>query len=724
MTETMATPPASGDEAAMPKRRFLGRLRDRIVASDPAYSRLRLASRAILSMILTGCVLAGITLLHPLPIAAYGIGIILSFTGSMSVRDKTGRGQMVTRLYGGAACVAAVLIASFAAPVPAVADIVFLVVIFTAVLIRKFGQRGFAIGMMAFMAYFMGDYLHPAPAQIGWVALAAGIALVVTHAVSNLILVDDPERDFRRAVVTIDRRINLILRQLRRAGSAGAMTQDDRGELNDHLARLHDIMLMAEGFIPQGEGGGLAARGAASDLAVALFDLQLAVERLVAASLRALPPAPLTDAVLNGNERVITEAAAALSSAAEGNAEATQQVLIRVHRARQRLGLVLAKSPSPAFRVPEEGDSKGKESPERRTPEKAVRDKDDRGLIPSVLQLPIQVTLASAIAMSAGLLISSTRWYWAVITAFIVFNNTRSRADTAVKALQRSGGTLAGLVVGTIVATLMQGQTVASLVAMVVLFFVAFYFIPTSYGLMIFFITIAIALLYGLMGVFTPELLVLRLAETVIGALSGVFVAFFVFPKRATSGVTDALDAYLTALQDLVSAAREQAHAEERDRQTARDLLALSRALDRNFADLAAAARPLGGPWNVVTRFGEVREKLLLLTGCTHWGRALARGVSRGETFSEDELAQFDRLAAEIGRQIARARGTRGRFFLKTPPADSARMPKEPRRSLAVREDENPILALEVISALLQRAMTGSFRQRGRQGQQTAAPQT
>ncbi|MGN6550905.1 MAG: FUSC family protein, partial [Pararhizobium sp.] len=601
MSDTTASQPAGEEERPNRPRRAFARLRDRIVASDPAFSRLRLASRALISVIVTGCLLAAITLLHKLPIAAYGIGIIMSFTGSTAVRDKTAQAQLVTRLLAAMAATSAVLVASVLAPARAIADLAFLIVIFTAVYIRKFGQRGFAVGMLTFMAYFMGDYLHPQPQQMGWVALAAFLGLGVTHGVTTFLLVDDPERDFRRALTTIDRRINLILRELRRAASAGSLDKENRKELNAHIARLHDIVLMAEGFIPQGDDGGLAARGAASDLAVALFDLQLGIERLVAASLKALPPAPLVDAVLHGDMPTMRRAAAALDDQPESNALATQQVLLRLRAARRRLEEALGPSPALAFRTKAPAtDTKG---PDRMPPAPPEGTKKPP-LIPESLHLPIQVTLASAVAMTAGLFLSSTRWYWAVITAFIVFNNTRSRADAAVRALQRSAGTLGGLVAGTIVATLMRGDMAGSLILMLALFFVAIYYVQTSYGVMIFFLTIAIALLYGLMGVFTPELLVLRLEETLIGAACGVSVAFFVFPKRATTGVAEALEVYLSALHALVDAARTEAHAPERDRQTARDLLALSRALDRSFADLSTAARPLGGFWTVVTRFG------------------------------------------------------------------------------------------------------------------------
>ncbi|MFY0573913.1 hypothetical protein ACN28S_05675 [Cystobacter fuscus] len=48
------------------------------------------------------------------------------------------------------------------------------------------------------------------------------------------------------------------------------------------------------------------------------------------------------------------------------------------------------------------------------------------GLHPSTRQA-IQVTVASVIAMAVGYAVSAERWYWAVITAFVIFTRTRSR---------------------------------------------------------------------------------------------------------------------------------------------------------------------------------------------------------------------------------------------------------------------------------------------------------
>lgn len=674
------------------RRRIFGSVRDRIAAADPAFSRLRLASRALLSVFLSLGILIALARVVPLPIAAYGLALVISFLGSTMVRDQTALGQALTRLWLGISATASVFLASLLAPMPDVAHLVFLPVIFFAVYVRSFGPRWFAAGMIAFMSYFLGDYMRPHVGDIGWIALAIAIGLVVTQFVVRVVLRDDPERDFRRAVVTIDRRINLILRELADQICEHGARKLERKRFRDHLGALSSIVLMAEGFIPQGSDGALAGEGASADLAIALFDLQLVVERMARAAIGAPPPAELIEAVLHHDDRAVAREMAVLADRAKGE-DIPARLLVRVHRARLRLEKVLGAYPSPAF-------SKMSPSPVPSAPKSPLGRPPSLGLVPVPLQLPIQVTLACAIALGCGLVLSDVRWYWAVIAAFIVFNNTRSRADTALKALQRSVGTLAGLFVGTAAATLLHGHMIISTAAIPVLFFFAFYFVQTSYGVMIFLITIALALLYGVMGMFTPELLLLRFEETVIGALAGAVVAFFVFPARTSLGVEESLEKYLTGVGDLVAAARKRAHGE-----TTEDLMALSRLIERSYSDLALAARPLGGPWNAVTRFGEVRTKLLLLAGCAHWGRSLAQSLEPVPVLEASRLERIDVLASEVAGRVARAHAIKSRFFDRPRP-DPESPPAVARPPLAITENVEPAYALEVISALLARAIT------------------
>ena len=647
-------------------------LRERLGASDPAFSRLRMASRALLSLLIGGGVLALFAVaVHALPPAAFGLAVVISFTGSMAIRDKGFAAQVETRTWAWAGALASIFAASLLAPIALWADVAFLAVIFGAVYIRKFGQRWFAVGMIAFMAYFMGDYLRPAPGDIGWLALAGAVAFAATQLVSGWLLRDDPERDFRRALVTIEQRTEAILALM-------LAPKVDRSQMQEQLGLLREVVMMAEGFIPQGEEGSLAARGPASELAVALFDLQLVVERLARASYSAPPPPELVHAVIEG--RALSEAD---SDGVAGHLAA------RVGQAWRRLQAALGSMPSAAF-VPVKNDAPA------RAKAATAAGGEARPLIPLEWQLPIQVTLACAIAMAAGHLASPTRWYWAVITAFIVFNNTKSRGDTAVRALQRSLGTLAGLIGGTLLATLLHGQIVLSAIGIPVLFFFAFYYLQVSYAVMIFLITLALALLYGLMGSFSPELLVERLEETVIGSVAGAAVAFLVFPARTTTNVAGALERYFDALREVIAAAKGRALHEPEPLHP----LARSRLLDRAYTELAMAARPIGGRWGAVTRFGEVRERLLLLNGVAHWARVLGRALPANIALEDGQIARIAELSGEIGSRIDAAAAVRESFFERTGRHGDV----APRPPLPISEEADPVFAMEVIAGLLGRA--------------------
>lgn len=115
--------------------------------------------------------------------------------------------------------------------------------------------------------------------------------------------------------------------------------------------------------------------------------------------------------------------------------------------------------------------------------------------------------------MGFGLLLSRDRWFWAVLAAFLVFTNTNSRGDTAMKALSRSLGTVFGIAIGLVLATLISGEPVIAIPVAGICIFLAFYFLQVSYATMTFFISIVLCLVYGMTGVLTLDLLQLRIGR-------------------------------------------------------------------------------------------------------------------------------------------------------------------------------------------------------------------
>ena len=152
-------------------------------------------------------------------------------------------------------------------------------------------------------------------------------------------------------------------------------------------------------------------------------------------------------------------------------------------------------------------------------------------MLPTTRQA-IQAVVAASLAIVTGDLVSPARWYWAVIAAFVVFAGTNTWGDTLTKGWQRLSGTVLGVPCGILVATLVAGNRTGSLVMIFVCLFCAFYFMQVTQSLMAFWITTMLALLYGLLGQFSFDVLLLRIEETAIGAVIGVAVAILVLPTN------------------------------------------------------------------------------------------------------------------------------------------------------------------------------------------------
>ncbi|MBB3351798.1 putative membrane protein YccC [Rhizobium sp. BK049] len=597
--------------------------RDWLLANDPALSRLRMATRVTLTIVLSVLILLAIqALIAPLPRAAFGLGIVLSIEGGVAVRDKGNSRQLVTRLLGCGASIAVVGIAAGLEDHRFFSDLVFLAVIALASAARVFGPRGFAIGMFAFTSYFMGAYFQPSFAELPEVAFGPIVAVLVGHVVRAVLLPDDGRRDLLRSLESVRGRINQILFKLA-ALAGGDVGDDDRQELRQLEDRLKEAVLMAETFIPRPPGGVFdGAADPAAELAIRLFDAHLAAESAIVLSVQSPPPFALVHAVI--------EADTAELARYEGMAEAikdqpqgeTMRALLWLGEARQQLSEVINQGQAHFFSSIDAAEDTG-QSP-----------LVDFSLANPLLRAALQITIAAAIAMSFGLLLSRERWFWAVLASFLVFTNTNSRGDTAMKALSRSLGTVLGIAMGLVLATLISGQSAIAIPVAVICIFLAFYFLQVSYATMTFFISIVLCLVYGMTGVLTLDLLKLRIGETMIGAAAGTAVAFLVFPTRTRGALDTALDRWFLSLRALLDAIGEG--------KSGFELIALSQRIDACYRDVTVAARPLGSSWSVVTRPGQIRQTLAIFLSCTYWARILAKNYEATAVTDQEKLIAAD----------------------------------------------------------------------------------
>jgi hypothetical protein len=272
---------------------------------------------------------------------------------------------------------------------------------------------------------------------------------------------------------------------------------------------------------------------------------------------------------------------------------------------------------------------------ERRVPPAVVPVAESgRGLARVTTRQAIQATVASAFALGVGQYLSEERWYWAVGTVWWIFVNTASRGETLVRGFRRVAGTLTGIAVGLVVAVELDGAPVPTAVLVAVCVFGIFYTAAVSYTWMMLAVTVMAGLLYGLLGFLDHGLLVLRLAETGVGALGVTLAVLLVLPV-STHATTHA---WIHRAVQCVHACTADAAARlagDPDVDPARSVAELELLLGRVRFSLAPLVHPLSP---LRGRRARARRVLALLDDCVREARALARIAADAEASHDARL--------------------------------------------------------------------------------------
>lgn len=278
---------------------------------------------------------------------------------------------------------------------------------------------------------------------------------------------------------------------------------------------------------------------------------------------------------------------------------------------------------------------------ERRTPPPAApAPLPGAGLARVTTRQAIQAAAACAVALAIGQVLSEDRWYWAVGTTWWIFVNTVSRGETLVRGFRRVLGTVIGIAVGMVVAIPLDGAVVPTAALVAVCVFGIFYTAPVSYSWMMLAVTVMAGLLYGLLGVLDPALLVLRLEETAVGAVSAALAVLLILPVT-THAINDAwIQRALQGVRSATSASLRRLSGDE-DADPTPHAAELELLLGRVRLSVAPLVHPLS-PFR--GRKARARRVLALLDECAEEVRGLA-------AVAADPAASHDaRLAAACWR--------------------------------------------------------------------------
>ncbi|MET9907558.1 FUSC family protein [Streptomyces sp. NPDC006476] len=638
------------------------RLRDLVAASDPGLLRLTAGLRTMGAIALT---LAVLTLLHADVRHLVG-GAIAAMVATFAIREKQPGPQAVTLALGLPVALVSVSLGALLHSRVIAGDVFFVALIFCAVYARRFGDRGTALGLVGFQVYFMslfvGATVSALPQLYGVVVVAFAASAVMRFGLVR----ETPAGILERLRDAFRARLaQLVSAQLELLDAGPDDIDKALQGTREGTARLHDTAMMIQGRLEDGTSDEAVARLVQRRIA----DAEIAAERLGLLLLTArsaeradtltlhLPGASLSE---GGRLPVRDEATEILRR----DLEALRALVLRPVSAHPGAGLVQLRNrllgyrdeenlpkASPAvqdvfrgigeaaravlgLRIALDGPQDESDDTPSAARSREELDAEDAaidggeesaedtatGLRRPTTRAAVQVAVGSSLAIVGGEFLSSQRWYWAVLTCWIVFINTASTGEILVKGYRRLVGTVLGVIAGLLLAALVGHHTWTAFALVLVCVFAMFYTAPLSYTLMSFFVTAALGLLYTLLHTYSLSVLVLRVEETALGAACGIIAAAFVLPVHTDRRTNDLLVTVLERLGAVTEAAVEQLSGGPPD-----ELLDKARDLDQALADLRAATQPLTHPVTPMrARRDTARYVVALLETSAYHARSLA----------------------------------------------------------------------------------------------------
>ncbi len=223
---------------------------------------------------------------QPLTVAL--LGVVITMIAARSVNEPDPHRQRITMALLPVPAALSITAAALLAPHKIAGDVVFVAVVFGAVYIRRFGARGRALGMVAFMAYFFTLYLRAGISELPWMIGAVVVGTVCTFVMSAYVMPDRPERVLRATIRALRARMAIVVDTTAEAVRTGRLDERRRRHMRARTIRLNETALMVQDQIEDNADPALLWPGVtAEQLAPWLFDAELAIEWVGTAGRRA-----------------------------------------------------------------------------------------------------------------------------------------------------------------------------------------------------------------------------------------------------------------------------------------------------------------------------------------------------------------------------------------------------------------------------------------------------
>jgi MFS family permease len=536
------------------------------------------------------------------------------------------------------------------------------VVLGVGTLFRRFGPRGSSVGLIGFMGVFFGYFLHGSitSLQSGWIVAEVAIATAVVIAVRCVIAPPNPQANLESTLRSYTERGRIVLRRLDQLIAAPG--KDREVALGRALTQLNQTALRIDGILPDEA----AHDPLGDDVRRLLFDLELSLTNVARFTAVLLDESSdprlgegirgwITQIVNDGRTLTTGEILPSFTPWLHDEEEGSlRPILLRrlcaslsyLAESVERWRTLRQSMTHFAADHEESTHSHALRSPvPTSTAAPAAAASLGKGRLTMTRRVAIQITLAAGLAILVGDLIDPARFYWAALAALLCFVGANSAGEQIQKGIGRVIGTLGGIIVGLLLAHLIGRSALPSLGVLVLFLFLGIYLVQVNYAFLSLGITVGISLLYVQLNELSTQLLVIRLEETVAGALCGIGVALLVLPLGAHRVLVANVRAFLAEAQRLIEAAFP---TNDRGEEQLTEVL---RHLDEEYQRMLLVVKPLN--W---TAFGEHQSTdldiLAACSGIRNYLRSLVQDVERekarwGRIILPDTLVPL--VSASIG---------------------------------------------------------------------------
>lgn len=505
-------------------------LLDRILASDPSLDRLRSGLRALLTAALCAGLFLLLTRWFGLKYQLSLAGSVVSVIAIVVLQDAGRKQQQITMAWMPVMASVALVIGTLAAGKLWLSAILFLVTIFNSFEMRRFGPRGAGLGTISYQSYFYAMLFKNPPDKVAWLPVFVFIGCAIAFAVHFWLVPEHPGHMLKSEVRAYRARIAALLHDLARwLDKDGRNDKAGSRRIDAHLAALNALSLGLDarlaGFASDGGDGArlreqvLRCELAAETVAdvVRTQDGDASARRALAAQLRALEPVAGRAAPDFDSDAW----AARLALPLDARWRLCQAAGVLARMAPWRASLPATRDERRPAPAPAQSQSQSQTDVGKRA-----------SWFDDTTRRALQACGAALGALLAGHAISPSHWYWAVFAAFVVFTRAGTVGQTLSGAWRQVLASLAGLCLGVLFAELVHGNRGVELGLLFVFVAVGFYAFKGMQNIYTVLLTAMLAMLYELMGMNSPQMLLLRLTETAVGALIAVLSARLILPVR------------------------------------------------------------------------------------------------------------------------------------------------------------------------------------------------